>query len=386
MLRKRINKTKLRLKEDPTPIEVRKRFVKDILNDSTFFPKTVGYKDIDESFKEWVEEELRVVFEDEVVPTYALFSNQRFTEYMQMWENVDENRNVKMNFKVITRDNNPKERSMYAKAGNIPNNNKFLMKRVEALNDQGKTCYVDYRMAQPLTIDLSYRLTLVTNKYELMNEFNTIVNSKFRSIQSYLFVNGHPMPMKLNNISDDSDYTADDRQYFSQTFEINLSGYILTKDDFEVTVNPVVTLSRIGFEGVKDRKKANVEIEEIDICPIDMESDYYNQPMKLSINFETCDSTTRSFVIDTDMIVTGHSSDNIRVCKLMINGESIKITDIENFKENDEISVSIKPINPNRGCLFVIEGYNPDVFYNKDNYIPESILDETNLVQEIEIQ
>ena len=103
MLRKRLNKYNLPLREDPTPTERRENLTKEILRDSTFFPKTVEYKDIDECFLKWVEDELRIVFEGEVLPTYALFSNQRFTEYMQMWDGVDENRNLKMNFKLVTR-------------------------------------------------------------------------------------------------------------------------------------------------------------------------------------------------------------------------------------------------------------------------------------------
>ena len=90
MLRKRINKYNLPLREDPNPTERRKDLTKEALRDSTFFPKPVEYKDIDEAFFKWVDEELRIVFEGEALPTYALFSNQRFTEFAQMWDNVDD--------------------------------------------------------------------------------------------------------------------------------------------------------------------------------------------------------------------------------------------------------------------------------------------------------
>lgn len=389
MLRKRINKYNLPLRDDPSPIERRKEMSEEILKDSTFFPKSVGYKDIDESFKKWVEEEVRIVFEDNVIPVYALFSNQRFTEYKQMWENVDENRNIKMNFMVITRENNPKDSTMYAKAGNIPTNKKYLMKREEILNDQGKKCYLEYRMSQPVAVDFVYRITLVTNKYELLNEGNSLLQNKFSSLQAYLFVNGHPMSMKLNNVSDDSDYTADDRQYFSQTFEILLSGYIIGEDDFEVTISPIVTLNCVGVEGIKNKKKqASVEIEDMDVpvCPQIEENPYYHQPIKLTINFQNCDHNVRSFIIDTDMNVESFKTENIRLCKLSVNDEPVNLNELNGFKENDEIVLSIKPINRSKMSTIEIFGYHPDVIFDRRQDIMESVLDETNISQEIEVQ
>ena len=157
---------------------------------------------------------------------------------------------------------------MYAKAGNIPINTKYLMMRKEILNDEGKKCYLEYRVAQPVTVDLSYRITLVTNKYELLNEFNSLVHSKFSSIQAYIFPNDHPMPMRLINVSDESDYTVDDRQYFAQVFEIKLSGYILKQDDFEERLVPIMNLSCLSVEGNRV-KKADVEIEETEEDSVD---------------------------------------------------------------------------------------------------------------------
>jgi hypothetical protein len=187
MLRKRQNKNTLFLNQPNDPISQRLSYVKEILKDSTFLPKTVLYRDIDEAFVKWVEDELKIVYEEEVLPTYALFSNQRYSEYMQMWETMDNNNNLKLNFKVITRENNPKEGNIYSGSGIIPTSTKYLMNRVEGLNDQGKPCYVEYRMAQPMAVDLSYKITLITNKYELLNEFNMMIHDKFSSLHAIFF-------------------------------------------------------------------------------------------------------------------------------------------------------------------------------------------------------
>lgn len=389
MLRKRINKYNLPLREDPSPVEQRKNLTKEVLRDSTFFPKTVEYKDIDEAFKKWVEEDLRIVFEDEVVPTYALYSNQRFSEYAQMWDGVDENRNLKMNFKVVTRDNNPKESSMYAKAGNIPINTKYLMAKKEILNDEGKRCYLEYRVSQPVTVDFSYRIILVTNKYELLNEFNSMIHGKFSSIQAYIFPNDHPMPMKLVNVSDESEYTADDRQYFAQVFEIQLLGYILTKEDFEERLVPIMNVSCLSVEG--SQRKADVEIEEIEKddevpCWVSEEERYYNQPIKITMSYLTCDSDRREFEMDCRMIVKKIETTNIRQFKLRVNDELIVVGNDGFYLEpGDIVNINIARINKMKDSNIVLFGENPDVVYDKMNDVPESSLDETNFSQEIEI-
>ena len=101
MLRKRQNKNTLFLNQPNDPISQRLSYVKEILKDSTFLPKTVLYRDIDEAFVKWVEDELKIVYEEEVLPTYALFSNQRYSEYMQMWETMDNNNNLKLDRKSV---------------------------------------------------------------------------------------------------------------------------------------------------------------------------------------------------------------------------------------------------------------------------------------------
>lgn len=365
---------KLKIRDDKDGVERKIEFVNDTLQNTTFLPQTVEYKDIDNAFTKWVDEELRIVFEDEVIPTYALFSNQRFTEYMQMWENVDDNRNLKVNFKIVTRENNPRDNMMYGKAGRIPMKEKFLMKRVESINEQGKKCYIDYKMSQPVTVDLVYRITLITNKYELVNEMNTLIRTKFSSIQSYLNVNGHAMPMKIQTISDDSDYTVDDRQYLSQMYEILLMGYIIGEDDFEIEVKPIVSLRCVGIEGEKN--KALVEIEDIDDCN-PQESEYQNQKMRLTLTFDKCDSLIREFIMDSEMVINKIDLTNIRLMRVKVNEEIIETNDIK-LSEGDVVNIKIKPVNRLKNSKVVMEGYNPEEFLHKTEI-------ENNL-EEIEIQ
>lgn len=388
MLRKRINKNILKLNQPNDPIEQRLSYVKEILKDSTFLPKTVKYRDIDEAFLQWVENELKINYEEETLPTYALFSNQRYSEYMQMWESMDDNNNLRMNFKVITRENNPQDGHIYTGAGLIPTDTKYLMNRVEALNDQGKMCSVEYRMAQPLDVDLTYKITLVTNKYELLNEFNMMVHDAFSCLHAYIFPNEHPMPMKLKNISDESEYTVDDRQYFAQTYTITLMAYIITEKDFEIEVKPIVSLHCIG--GDVQRRKPQVEIEEFEVinsCSKETENRYYNQPMKITISFDTCDDLSCEFTMDCNMVFNKLSYDNIRSHVIRNNDEDILITEEGvAVNENDVIKIKIAKVSRAKVSHLIIEGYSPDVVYDKKNDNVESELDFKNLSHEIEVQ
>ena len=378
MLKKRGYKYTLELTDVNDPKSQRLALVKEVLRDSTFFPKPVEYRDIDEAFVEWVENDLKFVFEDSELPTYALFSNQRYSEYMQMWESMDDNNNLKLNFKVITRENNPKEGTLYGKKGNIPSREKILLKKVNALNDLGKVCCVEYRMSQPIAIDISYKLTVVTNKYNLLNEFNRIILNKFSSLQCYISPNGHMMPMKLRNIADESEYNVDDRQYFAQSYDILLMSYVISKEDFDIQVKPIVSLHSINMEGI-ERKKPNVEIEDLET------NEFYNQPMKITIYYDG-NKFVSDFKIDSNMMFTKIHGDNLRTYTLKVNDDITILEDEVRVNENDKISIKIKKINSLKDTTLYIEGYNPDIIYDKQDDIKESVLDEKNISQEIIIQ
>jgi hypothetical protein len=196
------------------------------------------------------------------------------------------------------------------------------------------------------------------------------------------------MPMKLKNISDESEYTVDDRQYFAQTYTITLMAYIITEKDFEIEVKPIVSLHCIG--GDIQRRKPQVEIEEFELmnsCPKETGNRYYNQPMKITISFDTCDDLSCEFTMDCNMIFNKLSFDNIRSHVIKNNDEEIIITEEGvRIKENDIIRIKISKVSRTKASQLVIEGYSPDIIYDRFNENVESELDFKNLPHEIEVQ
>ena len=341
--------------------ERRRNLTKEVLKDSTPLPNPLEYKDIDEEFCRWVEEDLPIVYEGENIPTVVLFTNQRFTEYMQSWENVDDKKNMLLNFKTITRENNPKSGTLLGSTKNIPGDRTYLMKRIEAVNESGKKYFIDYRVKQPFSVDLIYTVTLVTNKYQLLNEFNQIIQDKFKAIDCYIRPKGHFIPMKLNDISDESEYSLDNRQYYSQSYNITVMGYIMPKDSFIVEERPMLQL--VGFENQR-KKSTYADIEEIPCSPT-IESPYAYTKTIITIHFDNC-TFSYKFKIDCDFTLEKVEMDNVRGFTLHVNDTKLdKYSDL-NVKTNDEIKISgVGKFKLNEDSEIKLIGYNPTDTYLK---------------------
>ena len=118
--------------------ERRRNFAKEILYKETNFPRPVEYADIDKAVETFVDKELDIVDSDgKRIPTYTLYSTQRFSEYSQTWEHTDENGNLLMNFKTVSRGNNPMKGDNQGGLFNIPGNRRYTMQEKVVLGDNG---------------------------------------------------------------------------------------------------------------------------------------------------------------------------------------------------------------------------------------------------------
>lgn len=339
----------------------RANFVAQPLRDSLSLPKTLTYEDIDQSFKAWVENDLAITFEGERVPTYAMFSIQRFGEYMQTWKGTDNDGNILINFKIITRETNPQPGTLYGGAKNIAGDPYFLMRRVLTTDKNGRPYLLEYRRKQPMCVDLSYTVSIVTNKITLLNSFNEVINDKFKSIQAYIFPNGYALPMTLDDVTDESDYQIDGRQYLSQSFNITVMGYTVKESDFLVEEVPVPQILSFG-----DAKKnsAVVEIETFGPCG---DTPYYYQPVTLTTVFQP-DEKEVKFRINTHFKVESWECNNIRDSFYVRVNDTPVDKEFE-AKDGDQIFIyGIKKIDLRTEGSIVFKGYNPDVIYDeRDN-------------------
>ena len=247
----------IKIKKPRNPNLRREDLRREPLINGTPLPNPLKYEDYDKAFREWVNDALYISYEDKALPTFSLFSNQKFSEYLQTWKHVDENKNPILNFKTIRRDTNPQSGTLYGDNKNIPGDRSYLIKRVHITDENDRSYFLDYKMKQPFCIDLFYNLTIFTNKLELINAFNEKVNDLFKAINTYMLVNGHYIAMKLEGIDDESEYNIDDRQYYSQSYDIKVMAYIITEDSYTIEETPI--LKFMGFDGEKSRKFVEIE-------------------------------------------------------------------------------------------------------------------------------
>ena len=345
---------------------VRKSYQKTILEKAPVFPKPLEYDDIDKAVFDFVDKEIDIVIDGALIPTYTLYSNQRFSEYTQMWEHSDEFGNLYLNFKTVNRDKNPSFGKNQGELWNIPGQRKYTLLQREVLEDNGTESYEIYTMKQPYAVDLSYTINFVTTTVDYLNQFNQKINKLFAARQYYIRPNGHFIPMVIDEISDETAYSISDRKFYVQSVTINLMAYIIENNDFEVKKYPKRTnLSLNGNQYQKN--KPCVEIEEID-NPIK------NKTLNVNIKFPTYHNKIE-FEFDTDMNVEKVYTENVRSIRIMVN-DILYYTE-KGFKlhNEDSVKIQINPIEEEQECFVQFIGYEPNEFYNS-NVTPEKVYDE----------
>ena len=346
----------IRLKDKKYGKPLRKSYTENIMYKEPIFPKPLEYEDIDAAFFKFVDEGLMMIYDGKKVPTFTLFSNQRFSEYSQMWQYTDENDNILLNFKTIARDNNPKMGDNQGGLWNIPGERMYNLGIKNILEENGTESYEIYSMKQPYSIDLIYRIGFVTDKFEMINQFNAMLNDKFKARQYYISPNEHNIPMVVEDIGDETTYAINERKIFVQTFTIKVMAYIIKKDDFKVQKVPKRVY--LFSEGDKIRKYPKVNIEEYF-----KENIQYKQ-LSVTINFNAYE-TKAEFIIDTDMTVESIDKENIRNIRFFIN-DTPYYTD-KGFKlhENDNVKIRIRQLNVAEESRLVLNGHDTNVSFDK---------------------
>ena len=201
------------------------------------------------------------------------------------------------------------------------------------LDDNGSESILDLKMKQPMAADLNYKVSIFCTKYEMINNFNILVNHLFTSRQCYIWPNEHPMPMTLESISDESSYQIDDRQFYAQTYNIKVMGYVITENDYKVEEIPLKRKVEMPTDlETPNRKKADVEIDE--------------EETEILITFPVGCKRAK-FTIDTDFDVKNMETTNNRSMKIMVNEVEI-VGKTFSLSDGDEIEVEFVKIHKDK--------------------------------------
>ena len=414
---------KLRLRNHSFGVERRRNMSKIILEYGTPIPKSVEYSDIDESMYKWVEEHIKIVYDGKRLPTYKLYSTQRLSEYLQTWDKQDEVGNPIINFLTITRENNPQRGESQGNYFNIPGHKDFAMFYVPVLQENGTEAYDKYTMKQPFQVNFIYAISIISNKMEIINEMNELMHYEFSAIDCYVSPNDHPMSMTLDDVSDNSEYSIDDRKYYSQTYKVKVRGYIIRKEDYKVERIPsrfVMPWRDSDASGIVNRRgknrreddkvkfmevepseeyrfKLNAMLNDDVNCPIPQmipserpsdvyeETDgndeccekpkdrYYHKVMKVMMTFDCV--LEIEFEIDKDMVLETIETSNVYDFKILVNQELVNLENEVKFFDGDKIMVRISRNDLESASEVVLVGYDPNTVFDSEA-INETSLDE----------
>lgn len=422
---------KLRLRRHSYGIEKRRNMSKLILENGTPLPKPIEYSDVDQTMYDWVVKHIEVVYDGKKLPTYKLYSTQRLSEYIQEWNEQDDTGNPIINFLTVTRELNPQKGESQGNYFNIPGHKNFAMFYVPVLQENGTEAYDKYTMKQPTQINFIYTISVVSNKMDIINKVNELMHYEFNAIDCYISPNEHPMSMTLDDVSDESEYTIDDRKYYSQSYKVKVRGYIIRKEDYEVERIPsrlVLSSHDSDASGIVNRRGKNRKEEEkvtflegfdsmeyklesvkkddihceaipiekkekpnqifepsddADNCCEPTPSKYFNKVMKIMMNFDDC-TTELSFVIDKEMVLTTVETKNVYDFRVIVNEEAMDIDNEIHFYDGDEITVRITRDNIEESSELYLIGYDPNVAIERENNA-ESSLDEKSGEEDIMI-
>jgi hypothetical protein len=235
-------KTNININPSKIGVERRQEILDTIADKGTFLPRGVHEEDMDETFVDFITNTLNLTIDGQKVPVIFL-TIQRWSEFTKTWKFSDKYKDIQLPFITVVRNPDIQVGKNQAGLYNIPGNRTYTYMKVPTWD--GIREGIDlYKIPQPTSVDLTYEVRIFTNKMRDLNKLNTLVQKTFQSRQAYINVKGHPMPVHLENISDESNIDDfENRRFYVQLFEMELLGYILDEDDFEVvpTINRTYT-------------------------------------------------------------------------------------------------------------------------------------------------
>jgi hypothetical protein len=225
--------------------EKRQDYLDDIDYKGSYLPKSVGYEDIDRTFIEFVDKEMIISIDGESVPVLFL-TIQRWAEFSKTWTFSDKFKNTKMPFITIVRKPDIQVGTNQAGIWNIPGKQLYTYMKVPTFID-GRKGMDTYKIPQPTSVDVTYEVRFFCNRMKDLNKLHKVVQTTFNSRQFYINVNGHPMPIHLESIGDESQINDfDRRRFYVQNFEMKVLGYILDENDYEHI--PTINRGNVKFK------------------------------------------------------------------------------------------------------------------------------------------
>jgi hypothetical protein len=240
--------------------ERRQEILDGIADKGTFLPRGVLEEDMDQAFNDFIDKDERLTISIDGVKVPVIFLTiQRWTEFSKTWQHSDKYKNIEIPFITIVRKPDIQQGQNQAGLWNIPGNRTYTYMKVPTWDGIRKGLDL-YKVPQPTPVDITYEVRLFANRMKDLNKFNRSVQRAFQSRQCYINVNGHPMPLHLETIGDESNIDDfENRRFYVQLFEMKLLGYILDEKDFQVV--PTLNRTMVSTEIMEETRVSNIIFE-----------------------------------------------------------------------------------------------------------------------------
>lgn len=327
------------LKQPVSPYERREELLEMIKEKGTFLPKSLLHAELDGGFLEFVKDQLSISVSGKKVPTLdILITTQNWAQFVETWDFQNLDKNLEPPFVVVVRTPEVKFGDPSIKY-NIPNRKLYHYAEVPTWDGQRHGIDI-YKIPQPVPVQITYTVIIVCNRMRELNKFNKTVIEKFASRQAYQVINGHYIPIVLNEVTDESVFDVEKRKMYIQKYGMTLQGFLLDEDEFEVSPAIVRTFQvyEVDDKVKSKKKKRNPET-----------------PSDLSFSFPV-NKNTFEIKVDYTTDMTISSTENIDEYTVYIN-EDFYGTDLQQIQvnTNDIIRINVIKKDNTQQSLIVVQ-------------------------------
>lgn len=234
----------------------REQLLQFINEDGTYLPQSVLHADLDGGMLEFVKGELKTTVSGKDISVIdKIITNQRWSQFTETWNFKDDDFNVQLPFITVVRQPEVKYGTNPSTQYTIPVRKQFYYATVPTWNGNQKG-YDVYTIPQPVPVDINYSVKIICNRMRELNTFNKNVLQTFSSRQAYTFIKGQYVPIIMNNISDESVIDVERRNYYIQSYDFTMLGYLIDEEEFEVkpAVSRVVQLFEVDTQVPRGRR------------------------------------------------------------------------------------------------------------------------------------
>jgi len=186
----------------------------------SIYPRSINFEDIDKAVFNWFNGR-EILIQDNLVPAFFL-SPEKWAEFKKQWEAMDGNHNV--DYPYITIRRTGINQAQQPIKGRIPGK-KFTIYRLPVQTADGPTV-MHYKVPQPIKVDMDYEVRVLTHFISDINIINEVLLRHFASLQAYLDIDKHYMPMLIESISDETDVdNIEDERVMHTSYAIQVRGY-----------------------------------------------------------------------------------------------------------------------------------------------------------------